>query len=67
MEKKPDVKERLQAELERVAEEIRQHGADSLYCPEQWVTGGRIVIEISHSLLSTVTYERKVVPTRKVL
>lgn len=59
-----EVKKKLKDELDRVADEISTHGVDSLYRAGQWVTGGKITVEIDHNLLSRITYESTVVPKR---
>ena len=61
---KYNVEERLQQQMNDVAEEIRCNGKDSLYMPGQKVCGGRIVVYISPDMIVTVTYERTVVPNR---
>lgn len=61
---KYNVEERLQQQMNYVAEEIRNRGKDSLYLSGQKVCGGRIIVDISANCLATVTYERTVLPER---
>ena len=61
---KYNVEERLQQLMDDVAEEIRNHGKDSLYLPGQKVCSGQIIVDIDEDCLATVTYERTVLPER---
>ena len=49
---KYNVEERLQQQMDDVAEEIRNHGKDSLYLSGQKVCGGRIIVDISVDCLA---------------
>lgn len=57
-----EIKERLQGIMNRVANEIRDHGAETLYHSGQWVTGAKITVEIDHNMFPKVTYEHSVYP-----
>lgn len=61
---KYNVEEVLQDVMNRVAEEIRLNGKESLYKEGQTVCGGKITIDISCDYIPTVTYERVVIPDR---
>lgn len=57
-----DFKACLQNILEEVAAEISQNGADSLWNPNQFITGARIIIEIDADMITTIRYEKDVFP-----
>ena len=61
-------RERAKSTLERAiiasAEEIKAHGLETLWNDDQYITSARITIEIDSEMLTTVRYEKVVIPKR---
>lgn len=60
-----DGKKKLQSILNEAADEISKNGADSLWHPEQYIIGAKIIIEINSDMITTVRYEKDVVPRER--
>lgn len=59
-----DVRARLQKAMEIIADELKAHGADSLYNDGEQVTDGSIRISFDSNLVPTITYEKDVFPLK---
>lgn len=57
-----DYQERLQRILDDAADEIRTNGLDSLWHPEQYILGAKIILEINENMIPTLRYEKEVYP-----
>ena len=55
-----ETKEKLQHILDNVAEEIRQHGVNSLWDDEQYICDTEIWVHIDTDMVTTVEYRKSV-------
>lgn len=52
--------------IRAVARDIEAHAFDALWCRDQYITGGKITIDISPEMIPEIRYERKVFPRERI-
>lgn len=58
---KEETKNKFEKVIAAIADDIARHGVDALWNDEQFITGGKIVVNIDADMLTEIKYIRSVV------